>query len=295
MVRSALLRFRRGFTLIELLVVIAIIAILIALLVPAVQKVREAAARVQCQNNLKQIALAVHGHHDTFKVFPSGGTTWAIPPTYMAPGQPATKNAQQGGWAFQILPFIEQTAVWNGGGGGSIAQCQINAIGAMIPIYFCPSRRGPQAPSTASWYGPGGTYAHAMWDYGGSCSDQNGAIKYGYDGNRMASITDGTSNSFLGGDARKDLRNLGNFQSDDNEGYTSGWDHDTIRMTTIAPLPDSNNGSGWGEQRFGSSHTAGFNMAFCDGGVRFITYAIDLPSFAALGTINGGDTISYQF
>src|SRR5437588_11978753 len=120
--RCSLLRLRRGgFTLIELLVVIAIIAILIALLVPAVQKVREAAARAQCQNNLKQIGLACHGHHDSYKVLPSGGTTWAIPPTYLSAGNPAVKSDQQGGWGFQILPFIEQAAVWRGGGGNSIA------------------------------------------------------------------------------------------------------------------------------------------------------------------------------
>src|SRR5260221_7703297 len=108
-------RSRSAFTLIELLVVIAIIAILIALLVPAVQKVREAANRAQCQNNLKQIGLAVLAHHDNFKFMPSGGTIWSIPPTYLAPGRPAVGSQQEGGWVFQILPFMEQTAVWEGG------------------------------------------------------------------------------------------------------------------------------------------------------------------------------------
>jgi prepilin-type N-terminal cleavage/methylation domain-containing protein/prepilin-type processing-associated H-X9-DG protein len=294
MVRSTLLRMRRGFTLIELLVVIAIIAILIALLVPAVQKVREAAARIQCTNNLKQIALAVHGHHDTFKVFPSGGTTWAIPPTYIAPGQPATGASQQGGWGFQILPFVEQTAVWKGGGQGTTDGCQIVAISTAIPIFFCPSRRGPQQlPSTGSWYGPGGSYPHAPWDYGGSNLEGTGVIAYGFAGNRMASVVDGTSNTFLAGDSRKNIAIIGQYQGDDNEGYTSGWDHDAERYTTQPPLPDAISGDG--QQRFGSSHTGGFNMAFCDGGVRFIAYSIDLNSFSALGTIKGGETISYQF
>src|ERR1700726_2783985 len=99
-------RFRenRGFTLIELLVVIAIIAILIALLVPAVQKVREAAAITQCKNNLKQMGLAFHGHHDTFKAFPSGGIDWSTDVRDFATSGPADWQTQHWGWGYQILP-----------------------------------------------------------------------------------------------------------------------------------------------------------------------------------------------
>src|SRR5262249_15684560 len=107
-------RSRRGFTLIELLVVIAIIAVLIGLLVPAVQKVRDAAARTQCGNNLKQLGLAFHNHHDTFGVFPGGGGHWSMPPRYLAVGQPAVGRDQWCGWGFQVLPFLEGDNVWKG-------------------------------------------------------------------------------------------------------------------------------------------------------------------------------------
>jgi prepilin-type N-terminal cleavage/methylation domain-containing protein/prepilin-type processing-associated H-X9-DG protein len=300
----ALRRRLRGFTLIELLVVIAIIAILIALLVPAVQKVREAAARVQCQNNLKQIGLAVHGHHDTYKVFPNGGNGWQYAPDYMAPGNPAVMNNQRAGWLFQILPFVEQSAVWKGGNTNSIAQCQRTAIGAVIPIYFCSSRQSPRLITGAAWYGPSGTYAHAMCDYGASNLENNGVIRHNPNTTspntnttgqtRMATITDGTSNTFIAGEKRLNLRYIGQFQSDDNEGYSAGWDHDTVRYTNELPLPDYV-GNGDGGQRFGSSHTAGFNMLFADGSVHFITYTIDLTSFSRLGNVNDGKTISYQY
>jgi prepilin-type N-terminal cleavage/methylation domain-containing protein/prepilin-type processing-associated H-X9-DG protein len=284
---------RRGFTLIELLVVIAIIAILIGLLLPAVQKVRAAAARAQCQNNLKQLGLAAHNYHDSVGALPSGGTGWWIPPTYVAPGQPAVGSSQQGGWGFQILPYIEQDNVFKGSGQGSIAGCQIVAISSPIKMFFCPARRPPMVlAATGNWYPPSGTFGHAPTDYAAGNLEGNGAIAYGYSGNNFRAITDGLSNTILFGDKRMDLTYLGQYQSDDNEGYTSGWDHDTVRLTSVPPLPDTNNGSGWGEERFGSSHSGGiFNAALCDGSVRSINYSISQTTFANLGSISDGNVL----
>src|SRR5216683_6161808 len=101
-------QLRVGFTLIELLVVIAIIGVLIALLLPAVQKVREAANRTQCANNLKQIGLAVHNFHDTYGGFPNNGNQWYTGISFDASLTPQPLKYQQAGWGFQILPFLEQ-------------------------------------------------------------------------------------------------------------------------------------------------------------------------------------------
>jgi prepilin-type N-terminal cleavage/methylation domain-containing protein len=103
----------RGFTLIELLVVIAIIGVLIALLLPAVQKIREAANRIQCANNLKQMGLAIHNFHDTYGSFPNTGNQWYTGISYDQSGSVQSPKNQQAGWTFQILSFIEQQPLYN--------------------------------------------------------------------------------------------------------------------------------------------------------------------------------------
>src|SRR6516165_1566532 len=119
---------RTAFTLIELLVVIAIIAILIALLVPAVQKVREAAARTQCQNNLKQIGLAIHSYHDA---------TRSLPPLRIA------ANDGWATWCVLILPYLDQGNIYkNWNLAQDYAAQSSTARQAQVSVFYCPSRRG---------------------------------------------------------------------------------------------------------------------------------------------------------
>src|SRR3954454_5183758 len=133
-------RLRPAFTLIELLVVIAIIAILIALLVPAVQKVRDAAARVQCQNNLKQLGLAMHGYHDTNKTFPPNGI-------YAYSGGAVT---QVSGWAAvaRILPYIEQDNIYRGINFSTPYSTQPAVTSKRIGLFVCPSEVNDKGSGT---------------------------------------------------------------------------------------------------------------------------------------------------
>lgn len=291
---------RSGFTLIELLVVIAIIAILIALLVPAVQKVREAANLTQCTNNLKQIGLGVHSHHDVFKFFPSGGyTNWLRGPTYLAPGHPAVaggKPEQDGSVFFQILPYIEQEAVWLGGGGRSIAKCQINALSTPIPIYFCPTRRPPTVlPPTGNWMESpsGGEFGHACIDYAVSNWEETGVFRPWETKFRMTLSqlegADGAANTLMIAEKRWPYT-VSDYYWDDNEGYAQGWDDDWVRRTDHRPLPDLPGGDD-GDVHFGSRHDAGFQAVFCDGHVSMISFTIKLSIFQNLGNWQDGQAI----
>jgi prepilin-type N-terminal cleavage/methylation domain-containing protein len=307
-------RSKSGFTLVELLVVIAIIGVLVALLLPAVQSAREAARRMQCTNHLKQFGLATHNFHDTFKELPNLGHGWWWhanyttgakaangTPIYTNNGGSIVPNRNIGmGWGYQILPFMEQQQVFDGGGLPTNYQKSILAISTPIEIHFCPSRRGVKLlPTNGEWYseptgvyplGSLGNYAHAPTDYAACCLDNNGSLGAlvrisnpanvtnldGYEPTRFASLLDGTSNTLIFAEKRLNVSYINRYQGDDNEGYTCGFDHDTVRRGDRGgpPLRDIKATSADGAQRFGASHPAGFNACFGDGSVRMVSYTI---------------------
>jgi prepilin-type N-terminal cleavage/methylation domain-containing protein/prepilin-type processing-associated H-X9-DG protein len=314
-------RKRSGFTLIELLVVIAIIAILIGLLLPAVQKVREAAARAQCQNNLKQLGLALHNFESAYQVFPASG--W----TTVGPGNPYGKSV---GWRPLTLPYIEQENLqnlydfkvnwWEGA----------NLTAAAVPVktYQCPSvpRRADVTTAVAKPPRPAMTFPQpiAPTDYEAIMGVQPSSINphlaianyynatnrfsvmYRNSRTRFGEIQDGTAQTILVVECS--ARPL------------------VFRLRTPNPALANDQGIGWADSEGpfsldGSSadgtlegcgpaggctqamnkkndnepysfHTGGGNFLFADGHVQFVRETVDLRTLAALCTMNGGEVVS---
>jgi prepilin-type N-terminal cleavage/methylation domain-containing protein/prepilin-type processing-associated H-X9-DG protein len=296
-----------GFTLIELLVVVAIIAVLIALLLPAVQKVREAANRIQCANNLKQIGIALHSYHDAYQSFPQAYDARAL---FIDPSQTPVLNARGGyivtkSWATLILPFLEQD---------NLALTAYSYYHQRhVPIYVCPS--DPRA--AAEYAGNQGFGKQALTDYLAATGTktfvgrpQQGTARPKCDGviyesshTRIADITDGTSNTLMVGerppspdlfwgwwawsafDASLGVRDT--FAVYDNSGGQP-----PTRCASLLPETYRAGANNYCDtHHFWSRHPGGGNWLFADGGVRFLPYEASnvLP---ALATRSGGEVVS---
>jgi prepilin-type N-terminal cleavage/methylation domain-containing protein/prepilin-type processing-associated H-X9-DG protein len=310
-------RNRSAFTLIELLVVIAIIAILVGLLLPAVQKVREAANRMSCQNNLKQLALATHTFLDRAGTFPANSIY-----TY----DPTKPNWS---WLAHILPDIEQGNLYMAAQIGANPPNNINQslpqIATQVKSFYCPSdgdaflgtqshsvnfdmndpvlgpltyavtcykanigsNWGGGPPGSSLWWGtdpewcnPDPNNSDPKTTYDG-CAFGNGIMFETNQPLRIAAVTDGTSNTILIGEAlcMKD--------------YQNAWCHMDNAIATTAYPPNAKNprtgtdyppDQWWNRYAFTSNHTGGAQFAMADGSVHFIQDSIDLALFRALGT-----------
>jgi prepilin-type N-terminal cleavage/methylation domain-containing protein/prepilin-type processing-associated H-X9-DG protein len=302
----------RGFTLIELLVVIAIIAVLVGLLLPAVQKVREAAARVKCQNNFKQVGVALHGYHAVRGAFPPG-----ISVMYSGAGRPGcgpqdrtSPSAFFGiGWAALILPYLEQdnlAAVTNPSAEYQLAP-NFAAGATRVAVYLCPSdRQGDELVSCCSGRRNGaaeledlmktnlagvgdsvnftcdGTWPKQLAVANGMFAERNGC--------RIAEVSDGTSNTLMVGEV------TGKGPGTNEAQFWLTWNVLDMRNGVNGPfsLPGGAAPATWNLRNngFSSYHSGGANFLLADGSVRFVSQNTPYDLLQRLVTRAGGEVAS---
>ena len=290
---------RLGFTLVELLVVIAIIGILVGLLLPAVQAAREAARRMQCTNNLKQLGLSMHMHHDTYKRFP-----------YLRSGGGQNRHT----WAMQLLPFIEQgnlytiyktpiTGVSQTDGFNNHTATHATIVAArqtQIPTFFCPSRRGAPSlsPITANSTVTGMPSDYAACTGNTSTVPTNGSFTM-VNSNHMTTavnlrdMTDGTSNTIMLGEKHIQLGKINDPAQDGM--ILSGSEAQTYHRRTGATWPLAMNNTIAINTQFGSWHTGVCQFVFGDGSVRAVSVSIPGTTLGLLGARDDGQVIADDF
>jgi prepilin-type N-terminal cleavage/methylation domain-containing protein/prepilin-type processing-associated H-X9-DG protein len=318
-------RYRSAFTLIELLVVIAIIGVLIALLLPAVQKAREAANRTRCGNNLKQLALAAHQHHDAKGKFPNGLHT-----VETTDGRYANGTC----WEVELLPYFEQDNLKNrwdyNDYRNNVARGMDATTAQVLQVLLCPS---DPLPDDVVYYSADGfpKYAYAkgyygMHSYGGNAGTRSlppssvtrDGIFFQDSSIRLADVLDGASNTFLFGERSHADPVFDNMTSIYEPDFyplahwgkwaavfaTSGGSLGQRFLSTPVPINyrvpagislDAFQGPTGAENNrlcaFGSGHPGGANFAFADGSVRFLSETIPLDTLQALSTRAGGEVV----
>ena len=295
---------RLAFTLIELLVVIAIIAVLLGLLLPAVQKVRQSAARIHCLNNLKQIGLACHNYHDARKT---------LPPGYVASGpyvDGATDTAPGWGWAAFILPYLEQDNLYRQID-FSLPVQKSTAIQTIVKTYLCPSDMPPSIAfpitdafgATIALAAPS-SYAATVGQDASDVADATGdGLFFRNSKVKLEDITDGTSQTAMVGDrAWNDTQGIWAGAPSGavvRPGTRNPWPNATAKAPAFVLVHNNwiniRTDSDGGLDDFSGYHSNGINLLFADGSVHFIrAITNDGPerrAFWALGTRAGGEVI----